>query len=211
MTRDRPGDRSADDSPEFGVDASSRTLPDRPPEAAARRIRLVIFDVDGVLTDAGVYMGRTESGEAVELKRFDIQDGLGVKLLQWAGLEGAVVSGRVSGATALRADELGIEECLQIPGGHKIEAVEELLNRLGVGWDEVAMLADDLPDVSVLRRVGLPTAVGNAQPEILDEVLWQTRAHGGRGAVREFCRLLLEARGEWRREVERYLDERGAP
>jgi 3-deoxy-D-manno-octulosonate 8-phosphate phosphatase (KDO 8-P phosphatase) len=174
----------------------------------ARRVRLVIFDVDGVLTDAGVYVGRLPDGGVVELKRFDIQDGLGLKMLQRVGLEVALVSGRVSPATALRADELGIEECHQAPGGEKMPAVEDLLRRTGVRWEEVAMLADDLPDLPVLRRVGLPAAVANAQPEILERVVWRSTARGGHGAVREFCRALLEAREEWDGAVDRYLQER---
>jgi 3-deoxy-D-manno-octulosonate 8-phosphate phosphatase (KDO 8-P phosphatase) len=175
----------------------------------AAAIRLVIFDVDGVLTDAGVYMGRIASGEEVELKRFDIQDGLGLKMLRWAGLEVAVVSGRVSEATSLRALELGIEECHQDAGANKLPVVREILERKGLSWGQVAMLADDLPDVPVFSRVGLPAAVANAQPEILERAVWRSRAEGGRGAAREFCRALLLARGEWDHVVASYLGERG--
>jgi 3-deoxy-D-manno-octulosonate 8-phosphate phosphatase (KDO 8-P phosphatase) len=174
----------------------------------ARRVRLVIFDVDGVLTDGGIYVGGLPGGEGLELKRFDIQDGLGVKMLMWAGLEVAFVSGRVSEATAIRAAELGVEECHQEPDARKMPAVEDLLERKGVGWAEVAMLADDLPDLSVFHRVGLPAAVANAQPEIAERAAWRSRAPGGRGAVREFARALLVARGVWDDVVRRYVDER---
>ncbi|HZD05218.1 MAG TPA: hypothetical protein VE173_09880, partial [Longimicrobiales bacterium] len=133
------------------------------PGALARQVRLVVFDVDGVLTDAGLYVGRLPDGREVEFKRFDIQDGLGLKMLQWAGLEVALVSGRVSEATVLRARELGIEECHQDTGADKLPVLRALLERKGVGWDEVAMLADDLPDLPVFSRVGLPAAVANAQ------------------------------------------------
>jgi 3-deoxy-D-manno-octulosonate 8-phosphate phosphatase (KDO 8-P phosphatase) len=84
-----------------------------------------------------------------------------------------------------------------------------LMAKHGVGWDEVAMVGDDIPDLAVFKKVGLPVAVGNAQPEVLDFVLWQTRASGGKGAVREFCRELLRARGQWDDVVRRYVEERG--
>ena len=105
------------------------------PEALAARVRLVIFDVDGVLTDAGVYLGEDADGTAVELKRFDIQDGIGLKLLQWSGLDVVIVSGRVSQATTIRARELGIEECYQEPNAHKLRVVERILEEKGVEWD----------------------------------------------------------------------------
>ncbi len=178
------------------------------PEALARNVELVIFDVDGVLTDGGVYLGALPGGGEVELKRFDIQDGLGMKMLMWAGIRVALVSGRVSDATTLRARELGIEECLQDPDAHKVPLVEGLLERTGAGWDTAAMLADDLPDLAVYRRVGLRGAVANAQPEVAEEAHWVARSRGGHGAVREFCRALLVARGEWDALVERYVDDR---
>jgi len=181
------------------------------PADLARRVRLVIFDVDGVLTDAGVYMGVTESGESVELKRFNIQDGLGLKMLQWAGLEVAIVSGRVSEATRLRAEELGVEECHQDAGARKLPMVQDMLDRKGIAWDAVAMLADDLPDLAVFRKVGLPAAVANAVPHIAELSVWRTSLEGGHGAAREFCDALLEARGDLDAAVERYLERVTAP
>ncbi len=180
-----------------------------PPEIA-RRIKLVIFDVDGVLTDAAVYVGITASGEPVELKRFDIQDGLGLRMLRNAGLDVAIVSGRISGATDLRARELGID-CYQVEDGHKLPTVRDLMRRLSVTWEEVAMLADDLPDMAVLRLVGLKAAVANAVPEVAEVALWQSRLKGGQGAAREFCDALLDARGDLDRVVKRYVDERSGP
>ncbi len=178
------------------------------PLEVAKRIRLVILDVDGVLTDAGVYLGEDSQGNPVELKRFDIQDGLGLVLLRESGLEIALVSGRVSPATTARARELGIEECHQVSGARKLPVVRSLLQRKGVAWEEVAMLADDLPDLPVLRRVGLPVAVGNAVPEVRREAAGTTRREGGSGAVREFARALLRARGEWDARVDAYLEAR---
>lgn len=188
----------------------AETSPSMDPERT-RRIRLVIFDVDGVLTDAGVYLGQLPGGERLELKRFDIQDGLGIKMLMESGVEVAFVSGRESRATALRAEELGVEECHQAAGARKLPVVTDLLERKGMSWDEVAMLADDLPDMAVWARVGLRAAVANAQPEIAERAHWQGTVPGGRGAVREFCRTLLAARGEWEAAVERYVAERSEP
>ncbi|HEX9884897.1 MAG TPA: HAD-IIIA family hydrolase [Longimicrobiales bacterium] len=178
------------------------------PGELARSIRLVVFDVDGVLTDTAIYVGRLPDGDSVELKRFDIQDGLALKMLQWAGMEVAWISGRVSDATSIRAEELGVVECHQDAGARKLPILEDLLARKGLAWSEVAMLADDLPDLPVFLRVGLPAAVANAQPEIVDAAVWQSRARGGHGAVREFCRALMVARGEWQGMVERYVRER---
>ncbi len=174
----------------------------------ARRVRLVVLDVDGVLTDGGVYLGATPEGDVSEFKRFDIQDGLGIKMLMWAGIEVAIVSGRLSGATTVRAQELGVEECHQDALAHKLPVLRRLLERKGLRWDEIAMVADDVPDLPVLRRVGLPVAVANAVPEVLAEAAWRTASAGGRGAVREFARALLRARGDWERVLTEYLGER---
>jgi 3-deoxy-D-manno-octulosonate 8-phosphate phosphatase (KDO 8-P phosphatase) len=172
-------------------------------------VRLLLLDVDGVLTDAGVYVGEGEDGRPVELKRFDIQDGVGILLLRESGIEVALVSGRVSPATTLRAEELGLE-CHQDAGAQKLPAVRGMLERKGLDWSQVAMLGDDLPDLAVLRRVGLPAAVGNAVEEVRREAVWVGRRSGGRGAVREFARALLDARGEWEQAVEAYVAARSS-
>jgi 3-deoxy-D-manno-octulosonate 8-phosphate phosphatase (KDO 8-P phosphatase) len=177
------------------------------PKDVAERIRLVIFDVDGVLTDAGVYVGATSSGETVELKRFDIQDGVGMRMLKWSGLEVAIVSGRLSEATDIRARELGVD-CYQEADAHKMPAVEALLARHRLDWNEVAMLGDDIPDLAVLRRVGLPAAVANATPPVREMALWESTKRGGYGAVREFCDALLLARGRLDDVIERYVSDR---
>jgi 3-deoxy-D-manno-octulosonate 8-phosphate phosphatase (KDO 8-P phosphatase) len=174
--------------------------------ALARRIKLVGFDVDGVLTDGGLYIGMAAE-HPVELKRFDIQDGLGIKLLRDAGLVVAVVSARASEATKLRARELKVDELVQ--HNQKLPAFEEVLQRRGLSWDECAFVGDDLPDLPLLRRVGLPVAVANAVSEVAETARIVTRAAGGHGAVREVAELLLRARDEWDGVVERYLQERG--
>jgi 3-deoxy-D-manno-octulosonate 8-phosphate phosphatase (KDO 8-P phosphatase) len=177
------------------------------PAELARRVKLVVLDVDGVLTDGGVYVG-LRSGE--ELKRFDIQDGLGMKLLERAGLDVVIVSGRYSEATQIRAGELGVE-CYQDKTAHKIPSVKKVMERLDVAWDEVAMVGDDIPDVAVLRKVGLKVAVANAVPLVAAMADWRTVRKGGHGAVREFCDALLLARGQLQEIVEGYVAERSVP
>lgn len=177
-------------------------MADRLAPAAARAVRVVVLDVDGVLTDNGLYLGAVD-GERVELKRFHIMDGLGVKMMQWAGLRVVLVSGRKSPATALRAGELEVES-RQVAGGFKVPVVERILEESGVDWASLAMVADDLADLPVLTRAGLPVAVANAAPEVRAEAAWVTTAPGGYGAVREFAEALLEARGEWAGLVHAY-------
>lgn len=172
--------------------------------ALARRVRLIGLDVDGVLTDNGIYVGPVD-GQAVELKRFDIQDGLGQVLLRSAGLPVVWISGRHSEATTVRARELRVEEVLQVPGPRKLEAFGALLERRGIGWDEAAFVGDDLADLQVLRRVGLPIAVANAVSEVKAVATYVTRAPGGHGAVREVAESLLKSRGVWAELLERYF------
>ncbi len=175
--------------------------------ALARRIRLVCFDVDGVLTDGGIILGDA-AGSRVELKRYDIQDGLGVVLLRQAGIRTAIITGRESQSVALRADELHVDDVIQDRHARKVPALAALITRLGFSWDEVAFVGDDLPDLGVLRRVGLPVCVGNATAEVRRVVAVQLSRHGGAGAVREFVELLLTARGEWATQVEAYVASR---
>jgi 3-deoxy-D-manno-octulosonate 8-phosphate phosphatase (KDO 8-P phosphatase) len=177
--------------------------------AVASRVRLLGLDVDGVLTDNGVFIGPV-AGARTELKRFDIQDGLGLILLKTAGFPVVWVSGRSSEATALRASELRVDELLQVPGPRKAAAFGELLARRGIGWDEVAFVGDDLADLPILRRVGLPIAVANAVPEVKQIASYVTRASGGHGAVREVIEALFRARGEWPDMLERYFAEHAA-
>lgn len=171
----------------------------------ARALRLLALDVDGVLTDGGIYLGATERGDRVELKRFEITDGLGVRLLQDAGIQVAIVTGRESDAVRLRAEELRITECHQDPSAAKLPIMERLLERLGIAWEEVGFLGDDLPDLPVLRRAGLPAAVANATAEVRAVACWTSRRPGGRGAVRELAEAVLRARGVWNAAVEDYL------
>lgn len=178
------------------------------PSDAARAVKLVILDVDGVMTDGGIYHGVAASGEPVELKRFEITDGLGVLMLQKAGIEVAIVTGRRSEVVSVRARELRIEEVHQDPAAAKLPIVRDMLERKGLAWNEAAFVSDDLADIPVLRRVGLPVAVANAVPEVLELATWRTGRPGGAGAVREFAESLLKARGDWEAVLEEYLGDR---
>ena len=175
--------------------------------ALAKSIRLVVLDVDGVLTDGGIYLGAV-NGQPLEFKRYDIQDGLGIHLMQKAGLRVAIITGRVSDSVRLRALELGIDDLAQDPDAQKLPAFLAMLDRHGIAPFETAFIGDDFPDMAVLRLVGLPVAVANAVNEVKAVCKVQLEAHGGRGAVREFAEKLLTARHEWTKVTEQYVEER---
>lgn len=155
----------------------------------ARRIRLLVLDVDGVLTDGRLYLSQT--GE--ELKVFHVRDGSGLVAVQRAGIAVAIISGRDSAAVSRRAAELGICHVRQgvVDKGAELD---RLLSELAVGPDEAACVGDDTPDLPMLHRAGLAVGVADAHPALLEAAHWITRAPGGRGAVREVCDLLLSAR-----------------
>ncbi len=176
--------------------------------ALAGRIKLLGLDVDGVLTNNSIYLGLV-GGQRVEFKQFDIRDGLAIGLARRMGLIVAWVSGRYSDATTLRATELRVDEVIQDKGARKVPAMTEMLLRRGIGWDEVAFVGDDLADLPVFRRVGLPIAVANAVDEVKALAHYQTAARGGDGAVREAIEVLLRAQGRWDEAVRVYLDDRG--
>ena len=178
------------------------------PAGLARSVKLVILDVDGVMTDGGIYLGASSTGETVELKRFETTDGLGVVMLQRSGIEVAIVTGRRSEVVAARARELNITEVHQDPRAQKLPVVRKMLERRGYGWENAAFLSDDIADLPVLRRVGLPVAVANAVSEVRAIARWNTSRSGGRGAIREFAEALLKARGQWDTALAGYLSER---
>lgn len=174
----------------------------------ARRVRLVGLDVDGVLTDGGIFLGSV-GGAPMEFKRFDIQDGIGIRFLRDAGIKVVIVTGRVSEAVRLRAAELEADDVAQDAQARKLPAFRHLLVRHGVAEDDAAFIGDDLPDLAILRCVGLPVCVGNAVPEVRAASAIRLERTGGQGAVREFAEALLRARGVWDGVVERYLASRG--
>lgn len=166
----------------------------------ARQIRLLLLDVDGVLTDGSLYYGN--NGE--ELKSFNIQDGLGIKLLQRKGIRVGIITGRSSVLVTRRAEELGID--LVVQGREdKLTALEDLLDKHPYQMNEIAFLGDDLPDLAVIRRVGLGVAVANARPIVAEHALWQTTACGGSGAVRELAEMLLQAQDKLESTFTDYL------
>ncbi|MFN0179847.1 MAG: KdsC family phosphatase [Gemmatimonadales bacterium] len=170
-------------------------------------IRMLVLDVDGVLTDNAIFLG-VVGGERVEFKRFDIQDGLGLGLLRGGPIEVVWLSGRVSAATTLRATELRIGTLIQDSTARKLNALAGLLADRGLQWEQVAFVGDDLADLSVMERVGLPIAVSNAVAEIKRIAKAVTTRPGGHGAVREAVEMLLRARGEWDATIARYRAER---
>lgn len=166
----------------------------------ARQIRLLLLDVDGVLTNGRLYYGN--NGE--ELKSFNIQDGLGIKLLQRNGIKVGIITGRSSALVARRAEELGIDIVVQ-GREDKLTALKDLLVTHPYQMNEIAFLGDDLPDLAVIRRVGLGVAVANARPIIAEHALWQTTACGGDGAARELAELLLQAQDKLESTFTDYL------
>ena len=173
----------------------------------ARSIRLVALDVDGVMTDGGIYLGDVD-GKRLEFKRYEIQDGLGVYMLRLVDIPVAIITGRVSESVSLRARELNVDELAQDPDGHKLDAFMSILERRGLSPRQVAFVGDDFPDMALLRIVGLPVAVGNAVPEVRAVCQHHLKRTGGHGAVREFAEDFLKARGEWDVAWNRYVDAR---
>lgn len=157
------------------------------------RIKLFLTDVDGVLTDGAIYMSGTE-----ETKRYSIHDGLGIKLLQRAGIKVGWVSSRPSPATTLRARELKISYLVQQKDRlSKAEAIEKILQREKLGWDDVCYMGDDVVDICPLKKAGVGAATANAVDEARAAADFVTRAAGGEGAVREVIEMILKAQGKW--------------
>jgi 3-deoxy-D-manno-octulosonate 8-phosphate phosphatase (KDO 8-P phosphatase) len=154
-------------------------------------VRLVAFDVDGVFTDGRFYL----SDEGVESKAFHTQDGYGIRRLLDAGIEVAVISGRHSGAVQKRMAELGVIHVVQ-GCSDKVLALDELISTLGISTSECAYVGDDIPDLPLLRHVGIAIAVANAVQALHDQCNYSTSNAGGRGAVREVCELILDAQSQ---------------
>lgn len=156
----------------------------------ALSIRLLVLDVDGVLTEGNLYYG----GDGVELKAFNIQDGLGIKLVRDSGIEVAIITGRTSPAVESRARNLGVTQLFQ-GAGDKLVVFEQLLTRMQLDASAAAAIGDDLPDLPVLRRCGLAACVPEAPAVVRSHAHYVTDRKGGCGAVREFCELLMSAQG----------------
>lgn len=158
--------------------------------ARAKRIKLLLLDVDGVLTDGRIIL----DNQGNELKAFHVRDGHGIKMAQKAGIVVGIITGRSAEVVTIRARELGISEVHQ-GAREKIGVYEDLLARLGYGDEQVAFIGDDIVDAAILKRVGLAATVADADPSVRPLVHLVTRASGGRGAVREVINLILDAQG----------------
>ncbi|MFN3471483.1 MAG: KdsC family phosphatase [Aquificaceae bacterium] len=165
----------------------------------ALKIRLLVLDVDGVLTDGRLYY--TSKGE--EIKVFNVKDGFGIKMAQMAGIKVGVISGRESQALRKRLEELGIEEAY-LGFNEKLPVLEDMLKRLYLSFEEVAFIGDDYVDLPILKRVGFPMVVCDAPEELRPYALYTTKARGGEGAVREAIEFLLGLRGQWEEVIKRY-------
>ena len=162
----------------------------------AAQIKLLLMDVDGTMTDGGVILLSQPDGSALEIKRFDAHDGQGLTLAHTAGIRTGCITGRESPALLRRAHEMKMDFIyMKIP--LKMPAYEEILAKAGLKDAEVAYVGDDLPDIPILKRVGLAVAVGDAVVDVKHIAHYTTKAHAGRGAIREAIELILKSKGLW--------------
>jgi 3-deoxy-D-manno-octulosonate 8-phosphate phosphatase (KDO 8-P phosphatase) len=169
----------------------------------AAKIRLLLMDVDGVLTDGLLYNVPAPDGHIVETKGFNAQDGIALQWLAWNGIHTGVISGRVSKAMEVRAAQVGMTYVYQ---GHieKLPILEEIMGRSSLPLEDIAYAGDDLTDVPLLRRVGLAFATANARPEVKRSAHYVTAEAGGAGAVREMAEILLQAQDYWNDVLKKY-------
>lgn len=169
-------------------------------KANLKNIKLLLLDVDGIMTDGRI----TYSSDGTETKSFDVKDGHGLKMLQRAGIEVGIITGRESVVVERRAKELGINILYQA-AKDKLIPFREILETRSITEDEIAYVGDDIVDLPILLRVGFSATVSDALPEVLSRVDYVTERAGGRGAVREICDLLLKEIGLWDRETAKYF------
>ena len=168
----------------------------------AANIQLLLMDVDGTMTDGSVTLLSQTDGTALEIKTFDAHDGQGLTLAQSAGLRTGCITGRESAALLRRAHEMKME-FIYMKQPVKIPAYEEILRKAGVVDSAVAYVGDDLPDIPLLRRVGLAVAVGDAVPEVKKAAHYTTKAVAGHGAIREAVEVILKAKGMWEAMIDK--------
>ena len=166
----------------------------------AAKVRLAVFDVDGVLTDGKLCY----SDDGRELKSFHVHDGFGLKRLMANGIEVAIITSRMSHMVTERTAELGIAHVYQ-GQANKLACYEQLIHALKLEPEQTSYCGDDLPDLPVMQRVGLAIAVANAHPWVHERARWRTRQRGGEGAAREVCDMLLAAQGKAQEELGRFL------
>lgn len=176
--------------------------------ARAARVRLLLMDVDGVMTDGTYWQVPDGQGGLAEIKAFDSQDGMALQWLRRVGVQAGLISGRVSLATAERARSAGFAWVYQ---GHteKIPILEEILEKSGLAPEAIGYVGDDFTDVVIMHRVGLAVATANAKPEVKAEAHYVTTVEGGKGAIRETVELLLKAQGRWQEVLDHYEIGRG--
>ena len=168
----------------------------------AAQIKVLLMDVDGTMTDGGVTLLSQADGTALEIKTFDAHDGQGLTLAQTAGLRTGCITGRESAALLRRAHEMKME-FIYMKQPVKMPAYEEIIQKAGVSDSAVAFIGDDLPDIPLLRRVGLAVAVGDAVLEVKKVAHYTTKALAGRGAVREAIELVLKSKGIWEAMIDK--------
>ena len=172
-------------------------------ESRARRVELILMDVDGVLTDGRIMFVPDGRGGMNEVKMFDVQDGVGITFVHRAGLRTGIITGRTSESVAARTKELGIE-IVEQGTWNKLETYENVRERVQLDDAKIAFIGDDLQDLPILRRVGFGVGVANARPEVKEVCHLLTERAGGRGAVREALEFILRAQGKWEKILERY-------
>jgi 3-deoxy-D-manno-octulosonate 8-phosphate phosphatase (KDO 8-P phosphatase) len=165
----------------------------------ARKVKVLILDVDGVLTDGSIIY----DGADMELKAFNVRDGHGMKLLQRNGVKIAIITGRESEVVKRRADELNVEYVYQ-KATDKLTAYEDLKEKLGFNDEDFGYVGDDLLDIPVVKRAGFSVAAADADEELKARALYITKARGGRGAVREVCEIILKSKGLWEDIFKKY-------
>jgi 3-deoxy-D-manno-octulosonate 8-phosphate phosphatase (KDO 8-P phosphatase) len=166
----------------------------------AKKIRLVIFDVDGVLTDGSLIYGKN----GIEQQVFNVHDGQGMKFLLESGVQIAIITARASEIIVERTEALGVVHVYQ-GNSNKLPAYEDLKKKLQLSDEEIAYIGDDIPDLPILYRVGLPITVADAPQITKQYVCWVTESKGGKGAAREVCDLIMSAQGTYQGIVEKYL------
>ena len=180
-------------------------MPDNDVTRLASRVRLILMDVDGVMTDGRILFVPMPNGSVVEAKVFDAQDGAAISIARRSGMKLGIISGRGSPAVSRRAEELKLHFCYQGLGRNKISALSEIAAGVEYPLDSFCFIGDDLQDIPILRRVGFPVAVANACPEAKACAAYVSRASGGNGAVREVIELILRSQGKWEAAIAEFL------
>ncbi len=168
----------------------------------AKKIQVLLMDVDGTMTDGSVALLSQPDGTALEIKTFDAHDGQGLTLAHTAGLRTGCITGRESPALVRRAHEMKMEFIYQ-KQPLKMPALEEIMQKAGVSESAVAYVGDDLPDLPIMRRVGLAIAVGDAVPQVKQAAHYVAKAHGGKGAIREAVEVILKSKGIWEEMIDK--------